>query len=495
MSRRTLLYGSPVVAGAAIAGAAMPGATAMAATGAGADAVSPKSAPYNAVGDGIADDTAAINQCLVDNRVVDFGGLGTTYRITDTIYVNQSEARYLVANGATIKADAAVTMMRFLNAAHEVVGLHFDGAAGLSAVGLIIESTSKNSVVESCSFVDIGWSGVIVEASFTKIASCAFRHCGHRQPPPGDDNQRITLRVDGADHCTVVDNTITDCNWGISFRGSSANPGISYYACRGNTVIAISPPVADSQGISTTFGRQARIDSNTIVGFGDNSIDCHGCSGITIAGNTTTGGKDGVFVGDENSSNVVITGNVFTGPQRGVRIWTSTDPSLQGRLVASVTVVGNTVAAPIDGGIQAYRGGANQISGITITGNTVHGPGTGAYGISITGVDSSKITHNQVYRIAGEGVWLNGTDMVEVADNIIQDAGYTRTANSVDAIRIDSANRAFVRNNTAYGNARYAVSISGGVGMTVTGTRWRSLATGGVNNGANGTVLSDNLQL
>ncbi|WP_157546690.1 right-handed parallel beta-helix repeat-containing protein [Hamadaea tsunoensis] len=506
LSRRALLYGSPMVAGAALT-AGVTGGTPAAAAVAATTAASPKDAPYNAVGDGVADDTAAINQCIADNRVVDFGGPQNVYRITDTVYVNQSAPRHLIADGATLLAGGPVTMMRFLNAAHRVRGLTFDGGAGRSGVGLIVESSSPRSRVESCTFANTGWSGVIMNAAYGRVAGCSFDGCGHRAPNPGDGNQRVTLRVEDADNCAVVDNVITACDWGILFRGSTATPGISGFDCRGNTVVHASPAIATSQGVSSRFGRRGRIEGNSIAGFDDNSIDCNGCNNMIIAGNSTSGGKDGVFLGDENTSSVTVSGNVFTGPQRGVRIQTSFDPALNNRLVASVTVVGNVVSAPTDGGILVFRAqgddpgtpaveaAATQISGITISGNSVHGPAIGNYGIKLVGADSSKVIGNQIYRIGGPGVALEKTDLVEVAGNIIQDAGHTRPANSVDAISVLNANRAFVRDNTAYGTARYAVAVTGGVGMTVTGNRWRSLATGGVNNGATGTTLADNLGL
>jgi len=56
------------------------------------------------------------------------------------------------------------------------------------------------------------------------------------------------------------------------------------------------------------------------------------------------------------------------------------------------------------------------------------------------------------------------------------------------------SNRVLVRVNIVYGAARDAVTRVGGTGHTVTGTRWRSITPGAVNNGGSGTVLADNLQ-
>ena len=95
--------------------------------------------------------------------------------------------------------------------------------------------------------------------------------------------------------------------------------------------------------------------------------------------------------------------------------------------------------------------------------------------------------------------------MSEVSQNMLLDAGYAvpkPETQTVDAIAVRNAHRATIRNNTAYGSARYAVAITEDKdnftsnGMTVTGTRWRVL-TGptGILNQAVNTILADNIGL
>ncbi|WP_460915016.1 hypothetical protein [Plantactinospora veratri] len=81
-----------------------------------------------------------------------------------------------------------------------------------------------------------------------------------------------------------------------------------------------------------------------------------------------------------------------------------------------------------------------------------------------------------------------------MSGNLLQDASHPEP-DTYNAVHVSGSNRVLLRNNTAYGSARRAIEIVGGTGMTVTGTRWRALGTGGVQAPTTGNVLSDNLAL
>ena len=474
--RRAFLYGGSAIAAGAVL---LAGAPAEAAATSGGLA-SPKD--FGAAGDGVTDDTAAINQCLAASRAVDFGGPDNVYLITGTLLADRTANQVLVGSGATIKAGAAANMLRLQNAGHSVSGLLFDGNNQTTGCAIIVEVTAPGSEVDGCSFVTVAGPGVNVSADRTRVTGNSFRRCGRAMTGPFN----TTVCVADAAHVTVADNELLECDWGIYFR-CSTDAGIGSYTCVGNTVSCLSAGIVASQGISNQRGHNARIQDNTIVGFGDNSIDCWGCNNITITGNNITGGKDGVFVGDASSSNITITGNTFKSPQRGVRVLSATSSAL----IIGVVISGNTVATPTDGGILISESGTAQVTGVTVADNDLHIGGAGAYGVSVLNAECSRISGNRVYRPKGEAIKLSGTDLIEVSNNLLQDAGYT-LGNTVDAISITGANRALVRNNTVYGSARYAVAISGGTGMTVSGTRWRGTSPGGVNDGATTTILADN---
>jgi nitrous oxidase accessory protein NosD len=486
VSRRALLYGAPVAAGGALLAQGAP-ASAVVVSGAGASPLD-----YGAVGDGVADDTAAINACLAANRAVDLGGPQYTYRITATLLVVQSSAQTVTGCGASVRADAGEVMMRLKNAGHTVAGIRFDGN-DRGTRGVIVEGTAPGSRVEGCAFTAVTGTGVEVQqgAQRTRITACTFERCGRGSGIPGPFN--TTIYVAGADHCSVVDNDLRDCDWGIYFRAPDAATGINFYECRGNRIVCASPAPAASQGISNGHGRNARIEHNTVIGFADNSIDCFGCRNIAIIGNSTQGGKDAVFVGDDSTNSITISANTFSGPQRGVRVLRdNTTPDARGTLVTGVVISANTVSHPTQGAILVQEGGTAQVSGVTIADNDLHLADTGLYGVKIINAEVSRISGNRIYRPRNEGILLDGADIIEVTGNTLHDAGRA-TPNGYDAISVRNSNRILIRDTIAYGTARYAVAIPTGAGMTVTGTRWRSMGTGGVNIGAPGAVQSDNL--
>jgi nitrous oxidase accessory protein NosD len=481
VSRRALLYATPLAAGAA---AMAPGSAAAAATT--GPMISPKDPPYGAAGDGVTDDTAAINACLAANRAVDFGGPENTYLITGTLLVAQPSRQALTASGASLKAGAAVNLMRFRNAGHTVTGLVLDGNGQAGGVGLIVEASASNSLVDGCDFLNMGASAVHIGAHYATVRGCTMRHCGVTADVP----LGCTIFVSDADFCSILDNRLLECNWGVYFRGSAASPGINGYNCRGNVITCASPAPPAAQGISNRYGRMGRIDGNIITGFADNSIDCWGCSQLTITGNSTLGGKNGVFTGDGPTSNITITGNSFRQPQQsGVRVDSSTDNAL----VIGVVIAANSVIQPAQGGILVSEGGTAQVSGVNVTDNDVHLAGSGTYGIRMVNAEVSKISGNRIFRPTREAIYLDGVDLVEVVGNTLQDASYTN-ANVYNALHITNSNRVLVRDNVVYGSAKAAVAITGGTGMTVTGTRWRALTAGGISDQATGTVKSDNVQ-
>src|SRR6185312_3125089 len=155
---------------------------------------------------------------------------------------------------------------------------------------------------------------------------------------------------------------------------------------------------------------------------------------------------DGVFVGDAPSSSITITGNVFRGPQRGVRVLTGTD----GALVIGVVISANTVSNPTDGGIQVSESGTAQISGITVTDNELNIGDAGTYGIKMTNVEASRVSGNRIHRSSQHAINLTGVDIVDVSDNLIQDAGHP-TPSTYDAIYVTGSNRVLARNNIVYG--------------------------------------------
>jgi nitrous oxidase accessory protein NosD len=375
---------------------------------------SPKDPRYGAAGDGVTDDTAAINACLADNRAVDLGGPENTYLITGTVLVGRSDGQVVTGRGACLKAGAPVDMMRLTGAAHSVSGLVFDGNGQAGGRGLAVQPGAHH----------------------TRIMGCTFLRC-------------LGVDIADASYCTVLGNELLDCGSGVTFRASSAALGVGWFACRGNTVTG--------SGIALRYVRGGRVEGNTISGVAGNGVDCIGCGGVAIAGNTIQGGQDGVFVGGDPSQGITVTGNVLTGPQRGVRVSADT----AGVLLTGVVIAANTVVAPTEGAVLVSRTGSAQVSGVTVVDNDMHiASGGGQYGVKMVNAEVCRVARNRIFRPLREAIHLDGVDIVQVVGNTLQDASYTN-ADTYDAVYVTNANRAVVRDNLVYGSARYAVRVTG----------------------------------
>ena len=420
---------------------------------------------FGAIGDGVTDDTAAVNRCLAASRAVDFGGPQNVYLITGSLLVAQALPQVLTARGAVLRGGD----LRLRNAAHRVGGIAFDGT------GVVIESTAVQSRVSRCTFAGTPGPGVVVAAQHGRVQHCVFDRCG---------GTGATIAVTGADRTTVLGNRLLRCATGITTGGAQ-------FAVTGNTIGCATPAAAGSRGIVIVNGRGGRIQDNTLTGFGDNNIDCRGSTGLTVTGNSTTGGLDGVFVGETSSAGITISGNNFQKPHTGVRVQSATT----GALVIGVVIKGNTVADASEAGIVVSGSGTAQVTGITVADNDLHLGGSGTVGVQVVNAQCSRVAGNRVYRPRLSGVQLVDTDLVQVSGNFLQDAGYGAAA---AAVVVHNGSRALVRDNIVYGGAHPAVAITHDTvekrnGMTVSGTRWRALDYGRVVEDARGTQLYDNV--
>ncbi|MGC4747530.1 right-handed parallel beta-helix repeat-containing protein [Micromonospora sp. DT201] len=361
--------------------------------------------------------------------------------------------------------------------------MRFDGNGRHAGVGVVVEPSAGGTTIERCEFVDVAGAAIVVRADRTRVVRCRANHCGRRVESPLNS----TIVVEAANHCSVVDNELRDCDSGVTYQADNASTGISFYECRGNSIGCGSPPPGGSVGIGSSFGRSARIEGNTVRGFSSASISCAGGRDVAIVGNGTQGGSDGVYVGGDASDSVTITGNVFNGPARGVRVASGV------ALIAGVVVSGNTVSRPTDAGILVEESGTAQVTGITIADNDLHIADSGDYGVRMVSAEVSRISGNRIHRPNHQAILLQGVDLITVNNNMMLDAGRS-AAKTIDAISVIDSNRVLLRDNLAYGSTRYAIGVTGGVGMTATGTRWRGLK-GGVDSSAPNTVYADNASL
>jgi hypothetical protein len=99
---------------------------------------------FGAVGDGVADDTAAIHAAIVSGRSISFGGVGDVYRITSGILVTLPEAVNWRSAGAAIVLDSAAHQKAVLGLtvtgkSHRLEGKLTIDVAQNANIGLLVE--------------------------------------------------------------------------------------------------------------------------------------------------------------------------------------------------------------------------------------------------------------------------------------------------------------------------------------------------------------------
>lgn len=441
--------------------------------------ISVKDAPYKAKGDGVTDDTAAVNKALAAGGIVRFPP--GTYLLQGTMQVESSTPTHLIGPGATLlQGSGSDNLARLKNAAHTVDSLTFSGVGTTKGNGLIIEGTAIGSTVKNCTFISTAACGVQVQkgADGTKISGNTFKNCGLLAASPF-----FCTLLNAANNVITENNHLSGCNWGIYYRGTEKLAPVLGGRIANNVIFG--QQIIASQGISAQFPANQTVTGNHVERFADNGIDHMGGVNCNISNNTIRYVKDGVFIGHMTSNGMTVQGNSVHGCERGVRVWDGAQ---------DCTVSGNTVYSPVDGGIQIMgdvASGQAQPERITVTGNSIRNSASGAYGIEVRNALVSTITNNSVWRPRREGIRIIAGTMIRVGGNTVVDAG-TEKADTYPAISTDGASaRCLIDDNMVYGFAKDAVSIGGGPGNRARGNRWRSITGGILDSGIN-TRLADN---
>ena len=203
---------------------------------------------FGAVGNGVADDTAAIQAAIATNKSVDFGGKGNTYLISSSIVLNSSQEVF--GSGAKLKT-VSNTAILILASYSRVRNLHLEGSGtGASQRGVSIDGT-----------------GTFAAVSRTQVTGCTFSTFGGA-------GYYITRVVDAHQGNTLSSCTFTNCNYGIHIdeRGEYTTvTGCNIDTCAngiriigGNT--AVSGSVVSDCTIGILVGRGANDAHGTVTG-------------------------------------------------------------------------------------------------------------------------------------------------------------------------------------------------------------------------------------
>lgn len=381
----------------------------------GADRVSVKD--FGAVGDGVTDDTAAINSAIsnLSSGAVLYFPAGT-YKCTSDITVNIANITLYGESRASKIQFPADGSNIYITADYVVIdGLHIDGTSASSSVsqayGIFAEGEDSDRLqqihVRNC--IITNWARGGVQLAYTEHSSVKNCH------------------IENAYYL------------GIGAYSSK------YYQIHGNFIKNI---VADGVLGTNAYG---------IIQYNDYGVDEVSEYG-SIIGNWVEDCSTWEGIDSHSASDFVIANNVVKGCLYAISMQSRDDESQipQNILVSSNVCIGTSPANGTDGGagIEYYGGDTVQAKNVVITGNVVRGFGktdnVKRAGIRTRLIDGCVISNNTIHDCAPNGIHCDyGHYGLSITGNTIVDA-YSNSITNPSAIYMDgsSGNNCLIANNS-----------------------------------------------
>jgi len=329
---------------------------------------------FGAVGDGVTDDTAAIQAALTAAKCVDFGGNENSYKIDGTLTV--SSDAIIKGCGATVTQTASNTIL-----------FDADNADNVTVTGL-------NLVGVGTDFID------------------------------SDASQAIAIYAPNGSNLRVVGNKFSD----FSYTTVSAN-NTTDIEFTDNNVVGPGSPILTSVTSGANYGFLADTGCNRVL-VSNNTIS-QTAQGVRIAGSSNVVidsniihnivGQHGVYAGT-NVTNLVVSNNVIYNTDLiGIKVQASSVSNN----IPSVSIVGNVITNAGDQGILLNSGDgtrkAVRIQNATVTGNSIKD--AGATALNIQNVTGGVVSSNSVFDAGTNGVNLSACDYITVEANTIIGTG------------------------------------------------------------------------
>lgn len=378
---------------------------------------------FGATGDGITDDTSAIQSAIDSSENIFFDS--GTYYITSTLLISASKTLKL-APGAKIITPSTISSPAIKITASDVtvlggsIDLQKSSTTVDTNVAGIEASSADNLVVRGVSVTNSAGYGIwVYDSNNVKVNGCIVtdtNYIGIFIQPKLVAADMLNIDVSG----NRVDRSSLGAGiseGGIKIRGDGTN-ALYYARVTNNHVVMPSSPTSTAAICIELWGLAPKsiVANNTTVG-GSMGISVDSSTGVTVTANTVDGPS---VYGIElaASPRCAVVGNTIDGAsiaQKGV--------ALTGASAQSVgsTIVGNTIINVNGNAIYGYSGSHQ----VTCSGNNILA--IASYAINVEVSDGWTIVGNQIncQSLAKKGVFLNRSSKATIAGNTILD--YTET--------------------------------------------------------------------
>lgn len=436
---------------------------------------------YGAVGDGVTDDTEAIQSAL-DAARDQGGGIvqfqpGKTYAITTFLVVYDHTT--IEAYGATIRSVGNTGLLRNFRS-DEVFG----GYAGHSHITVLGGTWDANA-----------FDGTTGTVSATTNAM-GFIHCA--DITVRDATITNVSSAHGVEFNSTDGGRVLNCRF-LGYLDNSGNGSRAF-----SEAIQFDMAVTGSSAIGLFDGTPSRnmlvegcyVGPSDRLGSFGRGVGSHKLEsgtyyyGIQIIGNRIEGTRQQGIYGF-GWRRVVIANNVITNSgMSGIQL-SRPDPAEVGFTVngRNIAITGNTVEGALTAsGIRVFGSAGGTYDQVTITGNSVLGFVTDASnGIHVEYCDRPNVTGNTVSGVQSTGIVCFNSAGAQIGSNVVRTAGS-------NGINVSDSSGANVAGNTVDVTGTHGIFVATSNDFVVTGNRVEGAAQAGIrlSDGAQDGMVSNN---
>lgn len=402
---------------------------------------------FGAIGDGVPDDTAALQAMLDAGLIVDFGDASRSYKVHGTL---------MLRNGHTLRGEwPTITQTAVQTPLFDCIGKDSVSVNGLRLVG-VPEASYVNSPTSQA-------IGIAADsATRLKVFGNIFKDFCYSPLMVGQPGEDITFAfnvVDGPGASILSDPNYRNTT-GFTILGKNVT-------VHGNKIEATA-----SGGIIGQLSENVVVSANTIHDIiTEHGLYCDtGIFGLVINGNNirntvATGLKVQNYdaVGG-NSGAVSITGNTISGVTAGDGILViNTGPTATPVRCKGLTITGNVISNVGQDGIAVrYADDAN------VTCNSI--AVVGRNGLYFDQYSSLVATGNNVRQTQSQGIFDANGAGAKISNNKLEDVGRAGGTSAGLGIHITAGSEKEITGNTIRGNAtlmEYGIFIEAGTQSTM----------------------------